>query len=95
MNDSTKRSIIAISAASIMTITLTGCNSLEVPASGSNIGKPSMTEIECDFQYRIYVHNPTGVHYIVYRSGSGNSAFTIMLNADGTPYTGTGVADNG
>lgn len=89
MKESTKRSVVAALAASITTIILTSCNSLpELPANGFT-DNPCMTVFESTSQYKIYVHNPTGVHYIVYKGGEGNSTFTVLLNADGTPYTGT------
>lgn len=88
MKESTMRSIIAATSASVMTLLLASCDVPEIPASGT-ANDQSMTEIESCYHYRIYVHNPTGVHYIVYRAGNGDSAFTVMLNSDGTPYTGS------
>lgn len=81
-----KKAIAFVCAAACLLVI--GCDSAELPASGY-ISDASLTEIESTLRYRIYVHNPTGVHYIVYKGGEGESAFTVMLNADGTPYTGS------
>ena len=88
MKESTMRSIIAATSASVMTLLLASCDVPELPVSGT-ANDLSMTVIESNYDYRIYVHNPTGVHYIVYKCGDGNSSFTAMLNSDGTLYTGS------
>ena len=88
MKESTMRSIIAAISASVMTLLLASCDVSELPASGT-ANDQAMTVIESNYDYRIYVHNPTGVHYIAYKAGNGDSAFTVMLNSDGTPYTGS------
>lgn len=81
-----KKAIAFVCAAACLLVI--GCDSSELPASGYTENL-SVTEIESTLKYKIYVHNPTGVHYIVYKGGECNGAFTVMLNADGTPYTGS------
>ena len=80
----------------IAVITLTSCEPVQI--NTQTVG--SFTEVECgkfassnDSHYTILVHNETGVYYLVtnfigsdgreYRGG-----ITVLLNADGTPYTG-------
>lgn len=46
--------------------------------------KGSLTEVGGGFNYIIYKHEETGVYYLK----GGSASFTVMVNADGTPYTG-------
>ena len=41
--------------------------------------------VESGLDYTIYQHKDTGVYYLQFGSSAG---LTVMLNADGTPYTG-------
>lgn len=47
----------------------------------------AMTIVEGCYDYMIYKHRDTGVHYIVW-NGYSEMAACMMVNADGTPYTG-------
>ena len=40
--------------------------------------------VESGVDYTIYQHKDTGVYYLQFEK----RGFTVMLNADGTPYTG-------
>lgn len=40
--------------------------------------------VESGFDYTIYQHKDTGVYYLQFE----HRGLTVMLNADGTPYTG-------
>ena len=48
----------------------------------------SFSENDCIFD--IYKHEETGVCYVFAspKYGGGRGGLTVMLNADGTPYTG-------
>lgn len=46
-----------------------------------------MTIVDCTTGYTIYKHDETGVHYFC-RDGGYGRAVCVMVNADGSPYTG-------
>ena len=48
----------------------------------------SFTAVERTRQYTVYRHNETGVHYFCKGTARGGKAICVMLNPDGTPYTG-------
>lgn len=78
----------------IAMIIITACEPAQI--NTKTVG--SFTEVECgklvssDGYYTILVHNATGVYYIATNFTSSNQAnysgITVLLNADGTPYTG-------
>ena len=78
----------------IAMITLTACEPAQI--NTQTVG--SFTEVESgklvysDGQYTILVHNETGVYYIATNFTSSNgiifNGITVLLNTDGTPYTG-------
>ena len=89
------RKLLAISIISIISLfTLSGCEPAQI--NTQTVG--SFTEVESgklvcsDGQYTILVHNETGVYYIAtnFTSSGGvvYNGMTVLLNADGTPYTG-------
>jgi hypothetical protein len=47
-----------------------------------------MTVVDSTLGYAIYRHDETGVHYFCRDGGYGRSV-CVMVNADGTPYTGS------
>ena len=44
----------------------------------------TLTYTDCGINYYVYKHEQTGVYYLF----SNNGGFCVMLNPDGTPYTG-------
>ena len=83
------KKILAVILASGMML-ICGCTDLEVDAN-SEMVQEHFTLIQRTRDYKIYQHDATGVCYLVWDGGSGESgsSITIMLNADGTPYSGS------
>lgn len=50
----------------------------------------TMTIVDETIGYTIYEHDETGVWYFCRDSGYGKSV-VVMVNPDGTPYTGVGI----
>jgi len=72
----------------ILVLICTGCiPSTETEYDGVSNAPMMMTIVDCTTGYTIYKHDETGVHYFC-RDGGYGKAVCIMVNADGTPYTG-------
>lgn len=70
----------------IMICTLSGCTKKEY---GNKSDAPHvMTIVDEAAGYTIYRHDETGVWYFCRDNGYGKSV-VVMVNQDGTPYTGT------
>ena len=82
-----KKILACIFASGLMLVC--GCADLEVDAN-SEMVQENFTLIQRTWGYKIYQHDATGVCYLLWDGGRGESgpSITVMLNADGTPYTG-------
>ena len=79
------KKLIAILLTMLIVLALGGCNTTK---SVDDRNAPSeMTVIDKTSGYVIYKHDKTGVCYFCVIGSDGRSA-CVMLNADGTPYTG-------
>lgn len=79
------KKLIAILLTMLIILALGGCNNTK---SVDDRNSPSeMTVIDKTAGYVIYKHDKTGVCYFCVIGSDGRSA-CVMLNADGTPYTG-------
>jgi hypothetical protein len=76
-------------------ITLVGCSEAATKTEYEtyNEAPKMMTIVDSTSGYTIYRHDETGVHYFSRDSGYGK-AVCVMVNADGSPYTGE-RKDNG
>lgn len=82
------RLAVAILFGTILMVFCTGCDEITKKQYDSAENKPKMmTVVDRNFDYTIYRHDETGVHYFSADGGYGTSV-CIMLNADGTPYIG-------
>ena len=70
---------ICIALCVVMICMLIGCTEASAAQRREN-----MTLVDVSAHFRIYRHDSTGVYYLTYNYGGT----TIMVNADGTPYTG-------
>ena len=89
MNNRTYKRLICVVLCAVITLALVGCAATTEPIEETHIdGSTKYTKVMSvvfrDGDCWIYRHNETGVYYLSYR-GAG---VTVMLNADGTPYTG-------
>lgn len=71
---------------SIAILALTGCSSIRTQESDIPGPNPDLIRIGNNLNYHYLVHEPTGVVYLEYSTGS-YKAVTVMLNPDGTPIT--------
>lgn len=80
------KKLIAILLTMLITFfVLSGCNTTK---STDDINAPSeMTIIDKTNNYKIYKHDKTGVCYFCI-TDKGKMSVCVMLNPDGTPYTG-------
>lgn len=65
----------------------TGCNGTKTAYADIDDAPEMMTIVDETMGYTIYRHDETGVHYLS-RDGSYGRGICVMVNADGTPYTG-------
>ena len=70
----------------------TGCNSTKTEYDDPDDAPEMMTVVDSTLGYTIYKHDETGVHYFCRDGGYGRSV-CVMVNADGTPYTGSAGGD--
>jgi hypothetical protein len=66
----------------------TGCNTTKTEYDDKDDAQEMMTVVDSTAGYTIYKHDETGVHYFCRDAGYGKSV-CVMVNADGTPYTGS------
>lgn len=66
----------------------TGCNTTKTEYDDMDDAPELMTIVDATMGYTIYRHDETGVHYFCRDAGYGKSV-CVMVNADGTPYTGS------
>lgn len=66
----------------------TGCNTTKTEYDDKDNAPKVMTVVDSTAGYTIYKHDETGVHYFCRDGGYGRSV-CVMVNADGTPYTGS------
>jgi hypothetical protein len=83
-----KKQIVVLFA--VMVLACTGCTKTAYE-NGESAPK-TMTVVDGTAGYTIYRHDPTGVHYFCRDAGSCKSV-CVMLNPDGTPYTGAEVLE--
>ena len=79
--------ISAILCALCIVLTMTGCGSTKKAYADEDDAPKTMTIVDSTNGYTIYRHDETGVHYFCRDAGYGKSV-CVMLNPDGTPYTG-------
>ena len=81
------KKIMAILLVVIMAVALASCKHISNSLYEDENAKFEL--IEKSFDYKILRHKETGVYYLLYEyKGSYRNGITVMLNADGTPYTG-------
>lgn len=66
----------------------TGCDRTKTEYGDQDDAPKVMTVVDATLGYTIYRHDETGVHYFSRDGGYGMSV-CVMVNADGTPYTGS------
>lgn len=72
----------------LLACVLTGCVSRTKTEYGSSADTPGlMTVVDRTTGYAVYRHDETGVHYLCVM-GTNGRAVCVMVNPDGTPYTG-------
>jgi hypothetical protein len=74
-------------ALALILLPCTGCKPTKIEYENMTEAPKMMTVVDSTAGYTIYKHDETGVHYFCRDSGYGKSV-CVMLNADGTPYTG-------
>lgn len=78
----------------VSALVCTGCGSKNIFSStkaaydDADDAPKMMTVVDSTGGYTVYKHDETGVHYFCRDAGSGKSV-CVMVNADGTPYTGS------
>ena len=70
----------------MMVVCLSGCN--QTTKKSYDAPTHEMTVIDETTGYTIYKHDVTGVYYFCRDGGSYGRSVCVMVNADGTPYTG-------
>lgn len=71
----------------LLVVVCTGCGATKTEYDDPDDAPKSMTIVDETMGYAIYRHDETGVHYFCRDGGYGKSV-CVMVNADGTPYTG-------
>ena len=66
---------------------LCGCVSQTKTAYEPGAESKEMTVVDSNIAYTIYRHDKTGVYYFVTKGTEGRGV-CIMVNPDGSPYTG-------
>lgn len=79
--------VALILLAVILVAVCTGCNNTKTAYDGTENAPKMMTVVDSTDGYAIYKHDETGVYYFCCRAAYGR-AVCVMVNADGTPYTG-------
>lgn len=67
----------------IAALRIAGCSDTANVSEGQDNTEDTIVQVENRWGYRIYVDKNTGVMYL--RGDEPSSAFTVMVNADGTP----------
>lgn len=75
-----RKLITAIIAVALL---IAGCSDMANVSEEQENTEDTIVQVENRWGYRIYVDKNTGVMYL--RGDEPSSAFTVMLNADGTP----------
>ena len=70
----------------MMVVCLSGCN--QTTKKSNDAPTHEMTVVDETTGYTIYKHDVTGVYYFCRDGGSYGKSVCVMLNPDGTPYTG-------
>lgn len=85
------KKICIIICALLMAAMMTACDGTANMAventAVENEPTEEMTIVIDGINYKVYKHNKTGVYYLNMSTGYGEGV-CVMLNADGTPYTG-------
>ena len=79
---------IMVMCALIMCLLLTSCNatvSTEEQYSGKDTKKSMFIIVEETTNWDVVYHKETKVMYVVSRGAYNQGAFTLLVNADGTP----------
>lgn len=80
-----KKTKMILLAVLVMVIAcFSGCNSTKKNGTPTH----EMTVVDETIGYTIYKHDVTGVYYFCRDGGSYGRSVCVMLNPDGTPYTG-------
>lgn len=80
------KKFLCIILIAVMALTMVGCYGTKTSFSGED-APHVMTIVDSTAGYTIYKHDETGVWYFCRDAGYGKSV-CVMVNADGTPYTG-------
>lgn len=73
--------LICIALCAVMALMLIGCAAKAEAA----VENEQLVYLGTSGSFRIYRHEQAGVYYL---ADKGVNGLTVMLNADGTPYTG-------
>lgn len=71
----------------ILVLICTGCGGTKKDYDDEDDAPKLMTIVDETIGYTIYKHDETGVYYFC-RDGGYGRAVCVMVNPDGTPYTG-------
>ena len=71
-------------------VCLSGCAEKYAIPSKDTTDESVLTIKEIGVNYKVFVHNETGVYYVRFASGG----VTPLFNADGTLFTGQEASDN-
>ena len=77
--------LLATALTMLIILALSGCNTTKSTDDRNALSE--MTIIDKTDGYVIYKHDKTGVCYFCI-TNNGNVSVCVMLNPDGTPYTG-------
>ena len=80
-----KAKIILLTVLVMAVVCFGGCN--QATKKSNDAPTHEMTVIDETGGYTIYKHDTTGVYYFCV-TGSYGKSVCVMLNTDGTPYTG-------
>jgi len=81
-----KKAFVIMLCLVVIITMFSGCGTKK--AYGDNDGAPHiMTIVDETMGYKIYRHDETGVWYFC-RDGGYGCSVCVMVNPDGTPYTG-------
>ena len=80
----------AIIPVACIVLLLCGCEATKKNYDDDDAAPHTMTVVDETIGYTIYEHDETGVWYFCRDGGYGRSV-VVMVNPDGTPYTGEGI----
>lgn len=81
-----KAKIILLTVLVMAVVCFSGCN--QMTKKSNDAPTHEMTVVDETTGYTIYKHDVTGVYYFCRDGGTYGRSVCVMVNADGTPYTG-------